>query len=81
MYLHVKRGYHWCWLDSPPRLNEPRLEMQNLEVQVQVQALLDLGAIYEVQSQPCFLTLSKGERLTMANPFASDEILARADKA
>ena len=30
--------------------------MQNLEVQVQVQALLDLGAIYEVQRQPCFLS-------------------------
>ena len=30
--------------------------MQNLEVQAQVQTLLDLGAIYEVQSQPCFLS-------------------------
>ena len=56
LYLHIKRGYHWCWLDDPPRLKEPRLEMQNLEVQAQVQALLDLGAIYEVQRQPCFLS-------------------------
>ena len=30
--------------------------MQSLEVQVQVQSLLDLGAIYEVPLQPCFLS-------------------------
>ena len=30
--------------------------MQSPDVQVQVQRLLDLGAIYEVAPQPCFLS-------------------------
>ena len=34
----------------------PKLSMQTLEVQVQVKSLLDLGAIYEVPRQPCFLS-------------------------
>ena len=53
---HVKRGYHWQWEGLPPRLQAPRLAMQSPDVQVQVQRLLDLGAIYEVTPQPCFLS-------------------------
>ena len=53
---HVRRGYHWQWKGLPPRLQAPRLAMQSPDVQVQVQRLLDLGAIYEVAPQPCFLS-------------------------
>ena len=56
LYIHVKRGYHWTWLDNPPSLKEPRLLSQKPEIQAQVQTLLDLGAIYEVPNQPCFLS-------------------------
>ena len=52
----VKRGYHWQWKGQPPRLQFPRLAMQSSDVQVQVQRLLDLGAIYVVDPQPCFLS-------------------------
>ena len=53
---HVRRGYHWNWKGSPPRLQTPRLAMQSPDVQAQVQRILDLGAIYEVEPQPCFLS-------------------------
>ena len=53
---HVRRGYHWNWKGSPPRLQTPRLSMQSPDVQAQVQRILDLGAIYEVEPQPCFLS-------------------------
>ena len=52
----LRRGYHWEWKDRPPKLSWPRLSIQKEEVQQQVQRLLDVGAIYEVEEQPCFLS-------------------------
>ena len=56
MATHVRRGYHWAWKDKPPLLSLPKLSIQKPEVQLQVQNLLDLGAIYEVPVQKCFLS-------------------------
>ena len=54
--VHIRRGYHWEWASPAPRLQLPSLSQQNHEVQAQVQDLLNLGAIYEVDIQPCFLS-------------------------
>ena len=56
MATHVRRGYHWNWKDKPPPLSLPKLSEQRPEVQLEVQKLLDLGAIYEVPVQKCFLS-------------------------
>ena len=53
---HVRRGYHWSWKEKPPPLFLPKLSAQRPDVQLQVQNLLDLGAIYEVPVQKCFLS-------------------------
>ena len=56
MTIFLKRGYHWEWSGAPPALKQPRLLKQSLRVQEQVQTLLDQGAIYEVNPQPCILS-------------------------
>ena len=38
----VKRGYHWEWVEAPPRLKPSRLSVQSQEIQEQVQCLLDV---------------------------------------
>ena len=56
MATHVRRGYHWAWKEKPPLLALPKLSTQKPDVQLQVQNLLDLGAVYEVPVQKCFLS-------------------------
>ena len=56
MALFLKRGYHWEWKDRPPRLGSPVLREESGRVQEQVQKLVDSGAIYEVQPQPCLVS-------------------------
>ena len=56
MATHIRRGYHWSWKEKPPLLSLPKLSTQRPDVQLQVQNLLDLGAVYEVPVQKCFLS-------------------------
>ena len=51
----LQKGYHWTWKSKPPTLSLPKLLVQSKALQVEVQALLEKGAIYPVSPEPCFL--------------------------
>ena len=50
----VKRGFHWTWLDRPPRLRPPSFSQSRLDLLLPVQDWVAKGVIYPVPHQPCF---------------------------
>ena len=50
----VSRGFHWTWLDQPPRLRPPTFTQSLPDLSLPVQDWVTKGVIYPVPHQPCF---------------------------
>ena len=50
----VTRGFHWTWLDRPPRLRPPSFTQSHPDLSLPVQDWVTKGVIYPVPPQPCF---------------------------
>ena len=50
----VSRGFHWTWLDRPPRLRPPTFTQSLPDLTLPVQDWVTKGVVYPVPHQPCF---------------------------
>ena len=50
----VSRGFHWTWLDRPPRLRPPTFTQSLPDLTLPVQDWVAKGVVYPVPHQPCF---------------------------
>ena len=56
IYTTVKRGYHWPWLDQPPKLQLPSNTQNQPQLGPLIQKWIETRVIYKVEKQPCFLS-------------------------
>ena len=58
IYSIAKKGFHWTWKLQPPTLKYPTqiATNQNADLNLAIENLIKIRAIYQVPLQPCFLS-------------------------